>query len=175
MSSALHLDAFPNARAFTAPAVVPDARTQLTPDLSGDVAYNGIHQWLAQTDHDKRMQWIASVEQIEALEPAIVVAGHKRPDARDDDPAAILGATKTYIRDFDDALAESESAQQLVDRMMVMHRPAADPRHLLGRAPRGERGRRPDRAHRRSDSPTRRGHLMTTRDRAPSSSVNQVV
>jgi glyoxylase-like metal-dependent hydrolase (beta-lactamase superfamily II) len=49
--------------------------------ISGDVAYNGIHQWLAQTDHDKRMQWIASVDQVEALKPEIVVASHKRPDA----------------------------------------------------------------------------------------------
>ena len=153
------LDAFPTAKAVTAAGVVPDARTQLSPDLmqfwnaifpgqipehpivpaaldgdaidleghelriitvgqsdtapstivhvpdldaviAGDVAYNGIHQWLAQTDHEKRMQWIASVEKIEALEPKIVVAGHKRPDARDDEPATILAGTKTYIRDF---------------------------------------------------------------------------
>jgi glyoxylase-like metal-dependent hydrolase (beta-lactamase superfamily II) len=174
------LGAFPDARAVTAAAVVPEARGQLSPDLmrfwnavfpgqirkspvvpealdgdvidleghalrivtvgqsdtgvstivhvpsldaviAGDVAYNGIHQWLAQTDHEKRMQWIASVEKIEALEPGIVVASHKRPDARDDDPAAILGNTKTYIRDFDRSLSESHSAQELVDRMMVLH------------------------------------------------------
>ena len=174
------LDAFPNARALTAAAVIPDARGQLTPDVmqfwnavfpgqipehpivpgaldgdvidlegyelriinvgqsdtypstivhipsldavvSGDVAYNGIHQWLAYTDHEKRMQWIASVEQIETLKPRIVVAGHKDPDARDDDPATILGSTKTYIRDFDQALSESHSAQELVDKMMVLH------------------------------------------------------
>src|SRR3954469_4498436 len=93
----------------------------LDADIAGDVAYNGIHQWLAQTDHDKRMEWIASVEQIEALEPKIVVVGHKRPDARDDDPATILRDTKTYIRDFDRSLAESDSAQELVDKMMVLH------------------------------------------------------
>ena len=95
--------------------------------ISGDVAYNGIHQWLAQTDHEKRMQWIASVEQIEALKPRIVVAGHKRPDARDDDPATILGATKTYVRDFDQALSESHSAQELVDKMMVLHGDLGNP------------------------------------------------
>jgi len=89
--------------------------------IAGDVAYNGIHQWLAQTDHEKRMQWIASVEKIEALQPRIVVASHKRPDARDDDPAAILGNTKSYIRNFDRSLSESHSAQELVDRMMVLH------------------------------------------------------
>jgi glyoxylase-like metal-dependent hydrolase (beta-lactamase superfamily II) len=180
------LDAFPNARAVTAAAVVPEAQGQLSPELmqfwnaifpgripehpivpealdgdvidleghelrivtvgqadidtstivhipsldaviAGDVAYSGIHQWLAQTDHDQRMQWIASVEQIEALEPKIVVAGHKRPGARDDDPDTILGDTKAYIRDFDQSLSESHSAQELVDKMMVLHRDLGNP------------------------------------------------
>jgi len=180
------LDAFPHAGALTAAAVIPDARTQLSPDLmgfwnaifpgqipehpivpdpldgdvidlegeelriitvgqadtapstivhipsldaviAGDVAYNGIHQWLAQTDHEKRMGWIASVEKIEALEPKIVVAGHKRPGARDDDPATILGDTKTYIRDFDQSLSESHSAQELVDKMIDLHGDLGNP------------------------------------------------
>jgi glyoxylase-like metal-dependent hydrolase (beta-lactamase superfamily II) len=180
------LEAFPDARAVTAAAVIPDARTQLSPDLmsfwnaifsgqipehpivpealdgdvidleghelriinvgqsdtapstivhipdldvviSGDVAYNGVHQWLAQTDHEKRMQWIASVEKIEALRPKIVVAGYKRPDARDDDPTTILADTKTYIRDFDRSVAESHSAQELVDKMMVLYGDLGNP------------------------------------------------
>jgi glyoxylase-like metal-dependent hydrolase (beta-lactamase superfamily II) len=180
------LAAFPNATALTTAAVIPDAETQLTPEImsfwnailpgqipehpslpgaldadlieleghelriinvgqadtapstivhvpgldavvSGDVAYNGIHQWLAETDHTKRMEWIASVEQIEALHPKIVVAGHKRPDARDDDPASILGDTKTYIRDFKQSLSESDSAQELVDKMMVLHGDLGNP------------------------------------------------
>jgi glyoxylase-like metal-dependent hydrolase (beta-lactamase superfamily II) len=95
--------------------------------ISGDIAYNGIHQWLTQTDHEKRMQWITSVEQVEALNPRIVVAGHKRPDADDDDPAAIPGNTKTYIRDFDQLLSESHSAQELVDKMMSLHGDLGNP------------------------------------------------
>ena len=113
-------------QADTAPATIvhiPD----LDAVIAGDVAYNGIHQWLAQTDHEKRLQWIASVDQIEALEPRIVVAGHKRPDARDDHPATILGDTRTYIRDFDRSLAESHSAQELVDRMTVLHGELGNP------------------------------------------------
>ena len=95
--------------------------------ISGEVVYNGIHLWLAFTDHDKRMQWIASVEHIEALNPGIVVAGHKPPAARDDEPAAILGATKTYIRDFERPLSGSHSAQELVDKMMVLHGDRGNP------------------------------------------------
>ena len=73
------------------------------------------------------MQWIASVEHIEALNPGIVVAGHKRPDARDDEPAAIFGGTKTYIRDFERSLSGSHSAQELVDKMMVLHSDRGNP------------------------------------------------
>jgi hypothetical protein len=54
-------------------------------------------------------------------------SGHKRPDARDDDPATILGSTKTYIRDFNQSLAESHSAQELEDKMMVLHGDPGNP------------------------------------------------
>ena len=83
---------------------------------------------MAGTDRPrKRLQWIASIEQVEALNPRIVVAGHKRPDARDDDPAAILGGSKTYIRDFEQSLSASRSAQELVDKMMVLHGDLGNP------------------------------------------------
>jgi len=114
------------AQADTAPSTIvyiPD----LDAVIAGDVAYNGIHPWLAFTDHDKRMQWIASIEQVEALDPRIVVAGHKRPDAPDDDPASILGGTKTYIRDFERSLSGSRSAQELVDKMMALHGDLGNP------------------------------------------------
>jgi glyoxylase-like metal-dependent hydrolase (beta-lactamase superfamily II) len=110
----------------TAPSTivhVPD----LDAVISGDVAYNGIHPWLAQTDREKGAGWIASLEQVEALSPAIVVAGHKRPEARDDDPAAILGGTKAYIRDFDQLLSANSSAQELVDKMMDMYGDLGNP------------------------------------------------
>jgi hypothetical protein len=44
-----------------------------------------------------------------------------------DDPAAILGGTKTYIRDFDRSLAGSHSAQALVDTMMDLHGDLGNP------------------------------------------------
>lgn len=101
------------------------------PDLDavvgGDVAYNGIHCWLAQTDHDKRERWIASLDAIGALNPKIVVAGHKDPNAADDDPEAILSATKTYIRDFDNAVAQSATPEELIGTMMRLHGERGNP------------------------------------------------
>jgi len=89
--------------------------------VTGDVTYNNIHQWLAETDKDKRLAWIASVEKVEALNPKTVVPSHQDPDARDQDPARILASTKSYIRDFESSLAESRSPQELVDKMLALH------------------------------------------------------
>lgn len=95
--------------------------------VGGDVAYNGIHCWLAQTDHDKRERWVASLDAIGALNPKIVVAGHKDPATRDDDPEAILTATKTYIRDFDEAVATSRTPEELIEKMMRLHGERGNP------------------------------------------------
>ena len=113
-------------QADTAPSTIVHIPS-LDAVIAGDVVYNGIHQWMAETDHESRTRWLASVEQVEALEPKIVVAGHKRPDARDDDPAAIFSATKAYILDFEQSLAESRSAQELVDKMTVLHGDRGNP------------------------------------------------
>ena len=98
--------------------------------VAGDVVYNGIHQYFAETDHEKRMRWMASIEQVEALDPKILVAGHKDPNASDDDPAAIIAGTRAYIRDFERSLDQSHSPQELVDRMMALHGDLGNPHTL---------------------------------------------
>jgi glyoxylase-like metal-dependent hydrolase (beta-lactamase superfamily II) len=110
----------------TAPSTVvhvPD----LDAVVGGDVAYNGIHCWLASTDHEKREGWLAALDIIERLNPKIVVAGHKDPATRDDDPRAILDATRTYIRDFDKAVAESATPEEVIDKMMRLHGERGNP------------------------------------------------
>jgi len=52
---------------------------------AGDVVYNKVHMLTALTDATAREAWIASIGSIAALDPDIVVAGHKRvgaPDSR---------------------------------------------------------------------------------------------
>jgi glyoxylase-like metal-dependent hydrolase (beta-lactamase superfamily II) len=113
-------------QADTAPSTIVHIPS-LDAVIAGDVVYNGIHQWMAETDRESWTRWLASIEQVEALEPRIVVAGHKPPDARDDDPAATFSATKAYILDFEQSLAESRSAQELVDKMTVLHGDRGNP------------------------------------------------
>jgi glyoxylase-like metal-dependent hydrolase (beta-lactamase superfamily II) len=95
------------------------------PDLDavvgGDICYNRIHMWLARTDHQARLDWIASIDKIAALAPRSVVAGHKAPGAPDDDLAELITGSKQYIIDFDEAAEASASRDELVDKMLAVH------------------------------------------------------
>src|SRR5204862_7670770 len=62
-------------------------------------------------------RWIESVDKIAALDPKVVVAGHKREDLPDDDVPAILDGTRNYITAFTEELAAADSADALVARM----------------------------------------------------------
>jgi glyoxylase-like metal-dependent hydrolase (beta-lactamase superfamily II) len=90
---------------------------QLGAVIAGDLAYNGIHQMLALTGPAEWQRWAASVADIAALEPRTVVAGHKKPDASDDDGRAILASTKEYILDFA-RIAESAAAPEEIIKAM---------------------------------------------------------
>ncbi|HEY6379863.1 MAG TPA: MBL fold metallo-hydrolase [Candidatus Dormibacteraeota bacterium] len=46
--------------------------------ITGDLAYNEMHMMTAETGEPERAQWIANLEEVAALEPTVVVAGHKR-------------------------------------------------------------------------------------------------
>lgn len=85
--------------------------------VAGDVVYNGVHQMLGVSGPDDWERWIESVDKIAALDPKVVVAGHKREDLRDDEIPAILDGTRNYIRAFIEELADAESAEALVARM----------------------------------------------------------
>ena len=67
--------------------------------VAGDATYNDVHLYLAESNAQKRQEWIAALDKIESLNPRAVVASHKRP-TNDDNPRDIE-ETRQYIRDFD--------------------------------------------------------------------------
>ena len=83
--------------------------------VTGDLAYNGVHMMTAETGDPERQQWIANLDQIAALEPAIVVAGHKRVSATND--PTIIGESQQYLRNFSRIAAEETTAADIVARM----------------------------------------------------------
>jgi glyoxylase-like metal-dependent hydrolase (beta-lactamase superfamily II) len=81
--------------------------------VAGDAAYNDVHLYLAESNAQKRQEWIAALDKIESLNPRAVVAAHKRPD--NDDNPRIIEETRQYIRDFD-RLAETTREPSLDSR-----------------------------------------------------------
>ncbi len=87
--------------------------------VAGDAAYNDVHLYLAESDAQKRQEWIAALDKIESLNPRAVVASHKRPD--DEDSPKIIEETRQYIREFDRLAKATNTAQELYDRMLELY------------------------------------------------------
>ena len=107
---------------------VPDLRLL----VAGDVAYNGIHLYTPETTTETRDAWANAIDDLEGLDPAFVVAGHKRPEL-DDDPA-ILAETQQYLRDFNRVEAETTTSRELYEAMLSLHPDRANPGALWGGA-----------------------------------------
>jgi glyoxylase-like metal-dependent hydrolase (beta-lactamase superfamily II) len=92
---------------------------ELAAIVAGDIAYNGVHMRLGDTDHDKRMAWIQTLSELAALQPRIVVAAHRRPEAANG--PGILAECVDYIFDFDRFLTEGVRARELIRRMVAAY------------------------------------------------------
>jgi glyoxylase-like metal-dependent hydrolase (beta-lactamase superfamily II) len=87
--------------------------------VAGDVVYNQCRMYVGDTTPESRKNWIAALDRLAALNPAMVVAGHKKPGAPDS-PAAIQD-TKRYLEDFDRLQKAAKSDQQLFDQMTELY------------------------------------------------------
>jgi glyoxylase-like metal-dependent hydrolase (beta-lactamase superfamily II) len=86
--------------------------------VAGDIAFRGVHVWTAETNAESRKAWIKTLDEIAALKPDVVIAGHKDVTKYKDDAAApVLKATRDYLNDFDAAVTSSKSAQEVQDKM----------------------------------------------------------
>jgi glyoxylase-like metal-dependent hydrolase (beta-lactamase superfamily II) len=98
--------------------------------VAGDVAYNGVHLYTAETTPETRKEWRNSLDMLAALHPKWVVAGHKQPSLPDD--PSILAATRQYLQDFDRLNAETSSNLELYNRMLEIYPDRANPGSLWG-------------------------------------------
>lgn len=87
--------------------------------VAGDVAYNDVHLYLAESNAQSRQEWIAALDKIETLKPRAVVASHKRPE--NEDAPRIVEETRQYIRDFDRLTERTTTAQELYDKMLELY------------------------------------------------------
>jgi hypothetical protein len=99
---------------------------------AGDAVYNGIHPFLNESNRQTRREWIAALDKIDALNPSVVVAGHKIP-GNDDSPRNVE-ETRQYIRDFIRLNDATKTARELYDKMLELYPDRANPGSLWSSA-----------------------------------------
>jgi glyoxylase-like metal-dependent hydrolase (beta-lactamase superfamily II) len=87
--------------------------------VAGDVAYNGVHQYLLESAHGGIDAWLAALDKVAGLQPRAVVAGHKNKDLPDD--PAIIDQTRSYLLDARRLLAEKPTPQVYFDKMIALY------------------------------------------------------
>jgi glyoxylase-like metal-dependent hydrolase (beta-lactamase superfamily II) len=101
----------------------PDSTSLYVPSIglivAGDVVYNQCRMYVGDTTPESRKNWIADLDRLAALNPTIVVAGHKKPGAPDS-PSAIQ-ETKRYLEDFDRLQKTATSDEDLFDEMTALY------------------------------------------------------
>jgi len=107
--------------------------------VAGDVAYNDVHLYLAESNAQTRREWIAALDTIESLNPRAVIAGHKRPG--NDDSPKIIEETRQYIRDFDRVAGTTTTARELYDKMLEHYPDRVNPGLALWLSARAVKGR----------------------------------
>src|SRR5580704_14173869 len=91
-----------------------------------------IHPYLGETDAQSRLEWISTLDKLEALKPKVVIAGHKVPE-NDDDPRNIA-ETRQYLHDFNRLNTATSTARELYDAMLKIYPDRVNPGSLWSAA-----------------------------------------
>jgi glyoxylase-like metal-dependent hydrolase (beta-lactamase superfamily II) len=92
--------------------------------IAGDVVFNNMHVYTAETDSQAREQWLKSLNKIRALRPSIVIPGHSRVGAPLDASTAV-DFTANYLLAFDEELEKAKDPDSLINAMRERF-PSAD-------------------------------------------------
>jgi glyoxylase-like metal-dependent hydrolase (beta-lactamase superfamily II) len=95
---------------------IPSLRTV----LASDVVFDKVHVWLGSSDEASRTMWRESLKRIAALNPRVVVAGHKK-SLTDPDSPAVLDSMDRYLANFDSLRATSRTVDQLFQAMKARY------------------------------------------------------
>jgi glyoxylase-like metal-dependent hydrolase (beta-lactamase superfamily II) len=84
--------------------------------ISGDVLFNDMHVYTAETDSEARGKWLSSLQKIRALRPSVVIPGHSKVGAPLDAGTAI-DFTENYLLAFEEELKKAKDADSLINTM----------------------------------------------------------
>ncbi len=84
--------------------------------IAGDVLFNGVHLYTAETDSKARKKWFTSLQEIRELKPSIVIPGHSKVGAPVDANTAV-DFTEKYLLAFEEELKKAKDPDSLINAM----------------------------------------------------------
>jgi glyoxylase-like metal-dependent hydrolase (beta-lactamase superfamily II) len=92
--------------------------------VAGDVLFNDMHVYTAETNSKARGQWLNSLQKIRALKPSVVIPGHSKVGAPLDASTAV-DFTENYLLVFEEELKKAKNPDSLINTMKASF-PSAD-------------------------------------------------
>ncbi len=92
--------------------------------IAGDVLFNGMHVYTAETDSKARGEWLNSLQKIRELKPSVVIPGHSKVGATLDASTAV-DFTENYLLAFEEELKKAKDPDGLIKAMKERF-PSAD-------------------------------------------------
>jgi glyoxylase-like metal-dependent hydrolase (beta-lactamase superfamily II) len=92
--------------------------------ISGDVVFNNMHVYTAETDSKARGKWLNSLRRIRELKPSVVIPGHSKVGAPLDASTAV-DFTENYLLVFEEELKKAKDPDSLIKAMKERF-PSAD-------------------------------------------------
>jgi glyoxylase-like metal-dependent hydrolase (beta-lactamase superfamily II) len=84
--------------------------------IAGDVVFNDMHVYTAETDSKARGKWLNSLEKIRELNPSVVIPGHSKVGAPLDSTTAV-DFTGKYLVVFEEELRTAKDPDRLINVM----------------------------------------------------------
>lgn len=84
--------------------------------IAGDVLFNHMHVYTAETDSEARGKWLNSLQKIRDLKPLVVIPGHSKVGAPLDASTAV-DFTENYLLVFEQELKKAKDADSLINAM----------------------------------------------------------
>jgi glyoxylase-like metal-dependent hydrolase (beta-lactamase superfamily II) len=92
--------------------------------ITGDVLFNNMHVYTAETDSKARGKWLNSLQKIRELKPLVVIPGHSKVGAPLDASTAV-DFTENYLLVFEEELKKAKDPDSLMNAMKEQF-PSAD-------------------------------------------------
>src|SRR6476620_5945323 len=84
--------------------------------IAGDVLFNDMHVYTAETDSKARGKWLNSLQRIRELNPSVVIPGHSKVGAPLDASTAV-DFTENYLLVFEEELKKAKNPDSFIDTM----------------------------------------------------------